>query len=93
MKDQDRTISNDDKVVEEFSTFFENAVKSFNIKPRNLSLEDTTNLSNPVKIAIKKFQNHPSVQVIRENRNLNQEFFFKQVEVDEILKEIRNQKS
>ena len=90
LKDQDKIISNDDKVAEEFSTFFENAVKSLNIKPRNLSLEDTTNLSNPVEIAIKKFQNHPSVQVIRENINLNQEFFFKQVEVDEILKEIRN---
>ena len=53
-----------------------------------LSLEDTTNLSNPVEIDIKKFQNHRSVQVIRENINLNQEFFFKQVEVDEIFKEI-----
>ena len=89
LKDQDKIISND-KVAEEFSVFFENAVKSLNIKPRNLSLEDTTNLSNPVEIAIKKFQNHPSVQVIRENINLNQEFFFKQVEADEILKEIRN---
>ena len=48
LKDQDKIISNDDKVAEEFSTFFENAVKSLNIKPRNLSLEDTTNLSNPV---------------------------------------------
>ena len=85
MKDQDKIISNDDKVAEEFSTFFENAVKSLNIKPRNLSLEDTINLSNPVEIAIKKFQNHPSAQVIRQNINLNQEFFFKQVEVDEIL--------
>ena len=61
LKDQDKIIFNDDKVAEEFSTFFENAVKSLNIKPRNLSLEDTTNLSNPVEIAIKKFQNHPSV--------------------------------
>ena len=87
LKDQDKIISNDDKVAEEFSTFFVNAVKSLNIKPRNLSLKDTTNLSNPLEIAIKKFQNHPSVQVIRENINLNQEFFFKQVEVDEILKE------
>ena len=55
-----------------------------------MSLGNTTNLSDPVEIAIKKFENHPSVQVIRENINLNQEFFFKEVEVDEILKEIRN---
>ena len=55
-----------------------------------MSLGNTTNLSDPVEIAIKKFENHPSVQVIRENINLNQEFFFKEVEVDEILKEIKN---
>ena len=59
------------KLLKNLVHFFENAVKSLNIKPRNLSFEDTTNLSNPVEIAIKKFQNHPSVQVIRENINLN----------------------
>ena len=78
------------KLLKNLVHFLKMPVKSLNIKPKNLSLEDTTNLSNPVEIAIKKFQNHPSVQVIRENINLNQEFFFKQVEVDEILKEIRN---
>ena len=55
-----------------------------------MPLGNTTNLSDPVKIAINKFENHPSAQVIRENINLNQEFFFKEVEVDEILKEIGN---
>ena len=65
LKDKNKIISNDDKVAEEFSTFFENVVKSLNIKPRNLSLGNTTNVSNPVEIAIKKFENHPSVQVIR----------------------------
>ena len=90
LKDKNKIISNDDKVAEEFSTFFENVVKTLNIKPRNFSLGNTTHLSDPVEITIKKFENHPSVQVIRENINLNQEFFFKEVEVDEILKEIRN---
>ena len=90
LKDKNKIISNDDKVAEEFSTFFENVVKSLNIKPWNLSLGNTTNLSDHVEIAIKKFENHPSVQEIRENINLNQDFFFKEVEGDEILKEIRN---
>ena len=39
-------------VAEEFSSFFENAIKSLNISLRNLTLGDTTNLSNPVEIAI-----------------------------------------
>ena len=74
MKDKNKIISNDDKVAEEFSTFFENVVKSLNIKPRNLSLGNTTNLSDPVEIAIKKFENHPSVQVIREYKSKSRIF-------------------
>ena len=35
-------------------------------RPMNLTLGDTTNLSNPVEIAIKKAENHPSVQIIKE---------------------------
>ena len=53
--------------AEDFSPFFETAVKSLNISPRNLTLEDTTNLSYPVEIAIKKFENHPSVQIIKKD--------------------------
>ena len=53
--------------AEDFSPFFENAVKSLNISPRNLTLGDTTNLSYPVEIAIKKFENHPSVQIIKKD--------------------------
>ena len=54
-KNKDKTISNDARVVEEFSSFFENAIKSLNISPRNLTLGDTTNFSNPLEIATKKF--------------------------------------
>ena len=49
----DKTIYSDVMVTEEFSWFFENTIKSLNISPRNLTLGDTTNLSNPVEIAIK----------------------------------------
>ena len=52
---------------EEFSTFFEDAVRSLNVEPNEYYLSDTENLSNPVEIAIKKFENHPSIQAIRQN--------------------------
>ena len=74
LKDKNKIISNDDKVAEEFSTFFENVVKSLNIKPKNLSLGNTTNLSDPAESAIKKFENHPSVQVIREYKSKSRIF-------------------
>ena len=72
---------------EEFSTFFEDAVKSLNVKPDEYYLSDTENLSNPVEIAIKKFENHPSVQAIKQNTSVKQNFYFSNTEVSDILKE------
>ena len=61
-----------------WATASKNAVKSWNICPKNLILGDTTNLGNPVEIAIKKFKNRPSVQIIKE-----------QVSTDDILEKTK----
>ena len=65
LKNHEIIISNNEKKLEEFNSFFENTVKSLNIKLSNLILGDITNLSNPVEIAIKKFESNPSVQIIK----------------------------
>ena len=72
---------------EEFSTFFEDAVRSLNAEPDEYYLCDTENLSNPVDIAIRKFENHPSVQAIKQNISVNKDFHFSNTEVSDILKE------
>ena len=72
---------------EEFSTFFEDAVRSLNVEPNEYYLSDTENLSNPVEIAIRKFENHPSVQAIKKNITVNKDFYFSNTEVSDILKE------
>ena len=72
---------------EEFSTFFEDAVRSLNVKPDEFYLSDTENLSDPVEIAIRKFENHPSVQAIEQNISVNQDSYFSNTEVRDILKE------
>ena len=72
---------------EEFITFFEDAVRSFIVEPDEYYLSDTENLSNPVKIAIRKFENHPSVQAIKKNISVNKDFYFSNTEVSDILKE------
>ena len=52
-------------ISDDNSTFFEDAVMSLNIKPDEYYLSETENLSDPVEIrAIRKFENHPSVQAI-----------------------------
>ena len=47
-------------------------------------------MSNPVEIAIKKFENHTSVQIIKEHIYVNQEFDFEQASIDDILKEMKS---
>ena len=42
-----------------------------------------------MEIAIKKFKNHLSVQIIKKNICAEQEFDLEQVEIDDILKEIK----
>ena len=80
-------------VAEEFSSFFENAIKPLNISPRNVTLCVTTNLSNHVEIVTKKFENHPIVQIIKEYIFFDQEINFEQVSIDDILEEMKNVQS
>ena len=72
---------------EEFSTFFEDAIRSLNVEPNEYFLSDTENLSKPVDIAFRKFENHRSVQDIKQNISVNKDFHFYNTEVGDILKE------
>ena len=72
---------------EEFSTFFEDAGGSLNVEPEEYFLSDMENLSNPVYIAIRKFENHPNVAAIKQNISVNKDFHFCNTEVSDILKQ------
>ena len=72
---------------EEFSTFFEDAVRSLNVEPDEYFLSDTENLSNPIDIAIRKFEKHQNVQAIKQNISVNKDFHFSNTEVSYILEE------
>ena len=76
LEKNNRIISDDFDLSEEFSTFFEDAVRLLNVKPDEYYLSDTDNLSDPVEIAFRKFENNPSVQAIKQNILANQEFYF-----------------
>ena len=87
MEKNNQTISDDFDLFEEFSTFFEDVVRSLNVEPDKYYLSDTENLSNPVEIAIREFENHSSVQAIKQNISVNKDFYFSNTEVSDILKE------
>ena len=72
---------------EEFSTFFEDAVRSLNVESDESYLSDRENLNNSVEIVIRKFENHPSVQAIKQNISLNKDFDFANTEASDIFME------
>ena len=73
MVENNEIISDESKVANSFSNFFENAVHSLDIKT-NESTNDKYGLKNPVEIAIKKYQQHPSINLIKENITSNESF-------------------
>ena len=85
--EKDEIISNEYKVVISFSNFFENAIHSFGIKTNEYSNNNYV-LKNPVEIAIKKHEQHPSTNLIKENVANNESFHFLPTQLESILKEI-----
>ena len=62
--------------------YFSTAVNSLDII-ENKSLIETENLEDPVEIAIKKFENHPSVLSVKETININELFLFSEITSEE----------
>ena len=69
--------------------FFTNSVKSLNIAENNALLNRSNHLNNPVDIALKKFENHPSIIDIKENVTPEANFSFSIVAISDIQTEIR----
>ena len=75
-----RITSDDFDLSEKFSTFFEDGVRSLHVKPYEYYLNYKENLSDPVEIAIRKIENHPSFQAVKQNISVNQDFYFSNTE-------------
>ena len=57
----------------------------------NINLSNTENLSDPLEIGNKKFENHPNVYAIRQNDPINQKLCFSNTDVsDTALNNKRN---
>ena len=82
-------ISDESKVVNAFSNFFENSIRSLGIKGNEHSQENY-DLKNPVEIAIKKFEQHLSINLINKNITKNEVFHFSPADLENNSKEIIN---
>ena len=87
----DKIISDDKEVAEIFNGFFINSVESLVLKENNLTF--TGNLINPVMIAMKRFENHPSIIDIKENVCVEDIFSFSKVGIGDIELEVKSLKT
>ena len=86
----DQIISNDDEIAKTFNEFFIDSVKSLNINGNVDIINNVGNLSDPIAIALKKFECHPSIIDIIEKVEVNSKFSFHEVIYSEIESEIKN---
>ena len=83
-------ISNDEEVAKTFNQFFIESVNSLNITGNTVFLKSTENMTDPVMIALKKFENHPSIVNIKEKVSMKSKFTFSKVGISDIELEIGN---
>ena len=82
-------ISADKDVAETLNSFFKNAVHSLEIVENEYLLTPTENIQNPIDIALKKFECHPSILKIKEKVTPTP-FSFSEIELSEVEKELKH---
>ena len=91
--ENEEIIDDDTKVSEELNNFFKTAVASLNIHGNPYTVENVKTMSDPAEKAIKKFDFHPSILLIKNKigKNVSQNTFcFNEVTKAEVLKEINS---
>ena len=76
----------------EVNSFREHTMQcyTFTCIKANEHSQENYDLKNPVEIAIKKFEQHPSINFINKNITNSENFHFSPVDHENILKEIIN---
>ena len=87
--ENDEIISDESKVANSLSKLFENVIDSFGIKTNEYS-NNNYNLKDPVEIATTKYEQHPSINFIKENITNVESLHFLPAEQESILEEIIN---
>ena len=95
MKDETITLVENNKVVSDESELVEIFSKYFRNIVQNLGMDGLANTSSDndtvtIRQAIEKYQNHPSIRVIRENIDTTNKFSFDLINLEYISKIINN---
>lgn len=74
--ENDDVITSDKKITETFNTFFIEAVDSLELVDNRVLQTSIGTLTDPVKIALKRFEDHPSIIDIKEKVTMEKQFSF-----------------
>ena len=83
-------ITEDKEIAEKFNKYFITTVSSLAITANKALLTDNSDIKDPVRKAIKKFENHPSILDIKKNVSISSIFSYKEVNAAEMLLEIND---
>ena len=75
--ENDEIITDDLKIAETFNNFFSEIVPNLNITTNSEILTDTSLIDDPVLKAIKKYEKHPSIKMIKEKMEQTKTFTLK----------------
>ena len=75
-------------VAETLNSFFSDAPRNLDIEENPYLLNPTEGLTDPIDIALRKFESHPSILKIKENVSMSL-FNFNAIRLDVVL-EVRN---
>ena len=88
--ENDELIQNDDKVAETLNTFFKNAVSTLDINENSYIVNnESSTILDLVEKAIKKYEVHPSILLIKNKIGNEKSFKFEAIIVFDIEKEIK----
>ena len=83
-----KIITDDAELAETFNGFFIDAVSSLSIEENRALLDDASDEIDPIRKAVKKFRNHPSIIDIKRHVQITEKFSFWEVDIAEMTKEI-----
>ena len=86
--ENDEIIKTEKETAKVLNAFFSNIVQ--NLQEYNVEDPICENINDPLLKAIVRYRNHPSIAAIKKFCNSKSHFSFKNVQKEEILKELNN---
>ena len=83
-------LSNEQEIAETLNCYFSNIVPNLNISFNKSYLLDRSDIQDSVSNIIRRYENHPSIKIIKTHVQYSENFSFKQIDLPELLEVIQS---